>query len=73
MASRKGGSGVIGFLKQAGLFILLAGLVIALLRVFNWDPFGILEWAWQWIQTIVYGIADFLTGNDTFRKITEKP
>lgn len=60
------------FLKGVGVLILL-GLLIAVLRVFNWDPFGVVTWIWDWFALVVTSIADFFTGNDTFRKVTSAP
>lgn len=53
--------------------ILLSGLMYALLRAFNYDPFAIVEWAWNGIFSIVTRIADFLTGNAAFQEVTKAP
>lgn len=61
------------FIKQALLFMLGCGILLAVLRVFDYDPFGIVSWLFSWFSAIVNGIADFLIGNDAFRRITRKP
>lgn len=63
-------------MKSVGRVILtIIGIAffVALMRVFNWDPFGVLDWAWSWIKYIVMGIADWLAGNGWFQKATRKP
>jgi hypothetical protein len=55
------------------MFVLYCGLGLALLKIFNYDPFGVVGWVWDWFVKIVTSIADFLTGNEAFRKITSKP
>ena len=53
--------------------LILLGLGYALLRAFNWDPFSLLEWAWDWSVAIVTKVADFFTGNEAFQKVTKAP
>ena len=54
-----------------GLFA--AGLVLAIMRAFNWDPFGVVEWLGSFVVHIVNHIANFFSGNDTFRTTVERP
>lgn len=54
-----------------GLFA--AGLVLAIMRAFNWDPFGVVEWLGSFVVHIVNHIANFFSGNDTFRTTVEGP
>ena len=73
MAAKKGGKGMGNTLLRIGGFLIGCGFLLALMRVFNWDPFGVVGWLWDWFSAIVTRIADFFTGNDTFRKVTSKP
>lgn len=72
MAGKRGG-GLGDMVMKVGGFLLACGLLLAVMRVFNWDPFGVVTWLWDWFALIVNRIADFFTGNDTFRKATSKP
>jgi len=54
-----------------GLFV--AGLVLAIMRAFNWDPFGVVEWLGSFVVHIVNHIANFFSGNDTFKTTVEGP
>ena len=54
-----------------GLFV--AGLVLAIMRAFNWDPFGVVEWLGSFVVHIVNHIANFFSGNDTFKATIESP
>lgn len=54
-----------------GLFA--AGLVLAIMRAFNWDPFGVVEWLGSFVVHIVDHIANFFSGNDTFKTTVEGP
>lgn len=72
MAAKRGG-GFTDVVMKVGGFLLACGILLAVMRVFNWDPFGIVSWIWDWFAMIVNRIADFFTGNATFRKITSRP
>ena len=54
-----------------GLFV--AGLVLAIMRAFNWDPFGVVEWLGSFVVHIVNHIANFFSGNDTFKTTVDGP
>lgn len=54
-------------------WIVMAGLIWALLRAFNWDLFGLFNWIWTWGTSLITSVADFLSGNATFQKIVETP
>lgn len=54
-----------------GLFA--AGLILAIMRAFSWDPFGVVEWLGSFVVHIVDHIANFFSGNDTFRTTVEGP
>lgn len=73
MYGRRSGGGIGRFFKNAIIGIVCAGVILALLRMFNYDPFGIIDWAWNWIVHIVNKIATWLTGNEAFRKATKSP
>lgn len=59
-------------LKVIGYF-LLGGLLIALLRAFDFDPFGIIDWIWNIGTSILNKIADWFSNNDTFQNVTRAP
>lgn len=73
MAHKSGGNSVVRILMKIFWILICLGLAYALLRTFNWDPFALLEWAWNWIVSIVTRIADFFTGNAAFQKATKAP
>ena len=54
-----------------GLFA--AGLILAIMRAFSWDPFGVVEWLGSFVVHIVDHIANFFSGNDTFKTTVEGP
>lgn len=64
---------MIRILKFIGTTVLLTGIAFALLKAFGGDPFAILEWAGSWFLEAVTRIADWLSGNSTFQKVTEAP
>lgn len=55
------------------LGLLAAGLVLAIMRAFSWNPFGVVEWLCSFIVHIVNHIANFFSGNDTFKATIESP
>lgn len=75
MAARRRGGGMSVGRIIMNIFwgILLIGLSIALLRAFNWDVFGIVNWIWNIASKIVYAVADFFSGNETFQNVTKAP
>lgn len=54
-----------------GLFA--AGLVLAIMRAFSWNPFGVVECLCSFIVHIVNHIANFFSGNDTFKATVRGP
>lgn len=70
MSSKSGGIGGTA-LKILGVFVVL-GFIVALLRVFNWDPFGVIDWIIFWITTIITSISDWFGGNEYFQAFTNK-
>lgn len=72
MARRRSGGIGNRFLQVVG-YILLAAVILALLRTFDMDPFGVIDWLWSWLVSIVTRISDWLMNNEVFREITDKP
>lgn len=54
-------------------WIVIAGLALALLRAFNFDVIGVIQWAFNWIWGAIMTVADFLTGNPTFQRAVDSP
>lgn len=50
------------FAKSLALFIILAGIAVAILRMFGWDPFGVIDWAIGFVWYLVDAIATWLEG-----------
>lgn len=73
MATRSAASTTGATVKKILWYTLLAGVVVALLKVFDWDPFGIVDWIFSIVTTVVDAISNFLFHNETFRKITSAP
>lgn len=58
------------FLKQLCIFIILAGIAVAILRTFGWDPFSFIDWAIGLVWGTVDRIATWLNSTafrDFFR------
>lgn len=55
------------------MYIVLAGLIVALLRAFNMDLFGLFDWLWGLVSGAVTSISDFFTRNPTFQKMVGTP
>ena len=53
--------------------IAAAGLVIAILRQFDWDPFAAGAWAIDQAWTSLNHVADLWSSNDTFKHATRAP
>jgi hypothetical protein len=64
---------VFRFLGRCLLGIVVTGLLLALMRAFNFDLFGLCDWAIKWIINVLTSISDFFSGNPTFQKIVESP
>lgn len=52
---------VMDVIKKLFFFIVGAAALIALLRVFGWDPFGIVSWIVDAVTYSVTRLADSLT------------
>lgn len=60
-------------IKQIAIFVISAGLALALLKVFGGDPFAIIEWAIEWIWHLILKVRDLFLGSETFKEVTKKP
>lgn len=68
----KKGTLVNKILRALGWMVLL-GFVVALLRAFDFDPFGIIDWVFGLTGRIIGAIADFFSGNTYFQALTNRP
>lgn len=59
--------------KKALMYIVAAGFLLALMRMFNWDPFGVATWICDSIWNLINRIADWFTSMKSFRDATKKP
>lgn len=48
-------------------------LAVAVLRAFDWNLFGVINWVVGWFSYVVGYGADLLTGNPTFQDLTTVP
>lgn len=55
------------------VFIVVAGLLVAILRQFDYDPFAAAAWAFDKVWAAIDHSADFWSDNETFQKVTEEP
>lgn len=60
-------------IKSIIQFTILLSFGVAIMRIFNWDPFGFLEWTGKWFWYIFTSISDWVVANPTFREIFSKP
>lgn len=72
MAAKGRGRSTNMIMKVLGA-IVLAGFLVAVLRVFNWDIFAVVDWAWQTGSGIITAVSDWFTGNAGFRKLFGRP
>lgn len=61
------------FIGKILLGLVVSGLLLALMRAFNFDLFGLCDWLIKWIFSTLTTISDFFSGNPTFQKIVESP
>lgn len=66
--TKKAGGKAMQFL---GLLVIV-GFAVALLRAFDWDPFGVIDWIINWVITIITAISDWFGGNQYFQAFTDK-
>ena len=53
--------------------IVAAGLILALLTVFNFNVVELFKWAWNGVWTLVKIVANFFLGNDVFNRVARDP
>jgi hypothetical protein len=73
MPGKNSGGGLGHTIGRVLLALVLIGFLIAVLRVFDWDPFGVIDWAWNLVTTVVTRISDFFSGNRTFQEVFTAP
>lgn len=61
------------FITNGLLLLVVFGLVLALLRAFDWDVFAVLTWAYDIVFFVVDSIADFFSNNQTFNEVVKSP
>jgi hypothetical protein len=54
-------------------WVVMAGLLMALLRAFDWDPFAMLDWVWNFLLGLITRISDAISANQTFQEVTSAP
>lgn len=80
-ARRRGGGKGMNMIIKIILIIVGAGFVMALMRAFNYDVFGIIDWIWRtgvnvisWVfNKPISGVADTFSGNESFQNLTKAP
>lgn len=55
--------------KQLVIWFLAAGLIVAFLKVMNWDFIAALEWLFNKAIEIIFKIADAFKGTEGFNKL----
>lgn len=50
------------FLKDLFMFIIVASIAVAILRLFGWDPFGVIDWVIGFVWGLIDSIASWLEG-----------
>lgn len=73
MAQAKRGGGVGSMFMKSLMYLIIGGFLFALLRTFDYDPFGVINWIFEMFMGTLTRIADVFTGNDTFRRLTSAP
>lgn len=68
---RKGAKGFFGFAKEIVIFLLVSGLFVAFIAVHDWDIVKAIQWLLETTWDIIKSIADFLSRNEGFKKITK--
>lgn len=59
--------------KNIVVGVLLAGLLLALLRAFDYNVIALIEWGINFVVKIVGTVADWFSGNQQFQEITTAP
>lgn len=53
--------------------LVVLGLLVALVIVFDGDLRAISDWAWNQVANLIGGIAEFFTNNELFRDFVAGP
>lgn len=53
--------------------LALIGLVVAILRAFDWDIIAAADWLLSWFWDTITKVADIWSNNDSFKEATKKP
>lgn len=72
MAGKSGG-GAGGYFKQYAMWILGLGFGLAVLKMFDMDPLGVVGWFISTSWNIINNIADWFGGSKEFREIFKQP
>lgn len=74
MAQKSGGAGsVSGVVKKIIIWTVVIGVLWAVLRQFDYDPFAVVEWVWNAFVSVITKIADFFSQSTWFQRIFSKP
>lgn len=53
-------------------YVIIAGLMLALLRAFDWDVIALVQWIADFVMNIVNAIADSFSRNQTFNEVVKR-
>jgi len=67
------GRSISNFLMKGLFFLVIAGMLLAFARHFNWDLFGIVDWLWTVLSGIVIKISEIFSDNPLFREGVSAP
>lgn len=73
MASQQRGPSLGKKVMQIVGYLILAGLVWALLRQFDMDPFEVIGWALGHVANLINHISNFFMGTEIFQETTKAP
>lgn len=59
-------------IKKALYYVIGAALVLAILRIFNNDPLGLVDWIIDTLWSIVVAIRDFFVSQPWFHRLFGK-
>lgn len=54
-------------------YLIIGGLLIAVLRQFGWDPFAAGAWVLSEVWAVLNHVADLFQSNETFQEVTREP
>lgn len=70
MAGRGAAGGAARMVGKVALWIVGLGILVAVMRAFNWDPFGAISWLWGLASNAVNAVADWFSSLEWFRRAT---